>query len=299
MILRRHTGTAVREEDAAMPGHHDAVPDVTPWPGLELDRPLAGGVRAAVHAAHRDGQRLVVKVSTRSAASLAWELDLLKTLDGAGLSVPVPVPVPTAHGADHHAAAWVAPFLPGRAPASDQDWQRVAAVLDTVRELTTGWPQRPQAASSAELLSATRGSDVDLTAMPPAAVRLVRRCWRELHVQLSAPASAGGAVASRAVPAMGVDECLVHGDMGPGAVLVDGDRVSLIDWDESRRDVPAFDLAALPPAQRLRTDAHAHVDDRVLEAAALAWETATCWLVEPEYARRCLDRLYNHPGASR
>ena len=278
-----------------MPRRDEAVPDLTPWAGLELAGPLTGGARAAVHAAYRDGQRLVVKVSTRSAASLTWELDLLKTLHAAGLSVPTPVP--TADGADHHSRVWVAPFLPGRAPRADRDWQRVAAVLSTVRELTTGWPQRPQAASSADLLSATRGSDVDLTAMPSAVVQLVRRCWRELHAQLTAPATAAGAVRPRAI--RGMDECVVHGDMGPGAVLVDGDQISLIDWDESRRDVPAFDLAALPPAQRPRTGVYARVDDRVLDAAALAWETATCWVVEPDYARRCLHRLENHPGTSR
>jgi len=93
----------------------------------------------------------------------------------------------------------------------------------------------------------------------------------------------------------------VHGDLGPGAVLVDesGDGgVSLIDFDEARVDVAAFDLAGLPRPVRKLSGAKAELDDEVVEVAALAWETATCWVIEPGYARRCLQRLRQHPSAS-
>lgn len=41
-------------------------------------------------------------------------------------------------------------------------------------------------------------------------------------------------------------ECAVHGDLGVGNVLLTDEHVALIDWDEARLDVPAFDFAHLP-----------------------------------------------------
>jgi hypothetical protein len=37
-----------------------------------------------------------------------------------------------------------------------------------------------------------------------------------------------------------------HGDVGAGSILVAGQRATLLDWDESRVDVPWFDFAFLP-----------------------------------------------------
>jgi hypothetical protein len=76
-------------------------------------------------------------------------------------------------------------------------------------------------------------------------------------------------------------------------VLVTGTGVTLLDWDEARVDVPWFDLAFVPPA--VVTDIPVPFD--VLAVAGLAWETATCWLPEPEYARRRLTQLYAAAGS--
>jgi Ser/Thr protein kinase RdoA (MazF antagonist) len=256
-------------------------PDVSPWPGVEINAPLTGGARAAVYAARRGNQGLVVKVSTRSQASLAWELDLLRALHDAGLSVPTALP--TARGDEHHHGVWIQPFLPGGPPTRRRDWQAAAEVIAAVHGLTAGWPQRPGAATAHDLLKESTGADVDLTAMPAEAVALVRACWRALLEALSDGER---------------QPCVVHGDFGSGAVLVDGGRVSVIDWDEARVDVPAFDLGGLPRSLR-RLDGlggrSIEAIQDVLDAAALAWEIATCWNVEPAYARRCLTRLEQGP----
>ncbi len=250
------------------------LPDVAAWPGMELTSVLAGGARAEVFAARRGEQRLVVKVSSRSAASLAWELDLLEALAEAGVRVPAVAP---AGGGDRaHEGVVVQSFLPGRPPHTTDEWQRVAAAISTVHEVTRSWPQRPGSAGATQLLQATRGADVDLTAMPLDAVALVRACWRALLAQ---PATA----------ASPERQCVVHGDLGPGNVLIDDDGVGIIDWDEARVDVPAFDLAALP--DDALADPSTSGDRQLLRTAALAWEVATWWTVEPDYARRCLRQL--------
>jgi aminoglycoside phosphotransferase (APT) family kinase protein len=162
--------------------------------------------------------------------------------------------------------------LPGRPPRHADEWARVIDVLRMVHESTRGWAQRPGFAAGRDLQTRLRGGDVDLAAMPADAVALVRRAWRSIdHGPLSA----------------------IHGDPGGGNVLVD-DRggIGLIDWDESRVDVPWFDFALLPgevptPTSRGR-----------LMAAGVAWEAATCWVTEPGYAAGRLDELRRRATAS-
>jgi aminoglycoside phosphotransferase (APT) family kinase protein len=74
----------------------------------------------------------------------------------------------------------------------------------------------------------------------------------------------------------------VHGDPSPGNIRLTGERVTFLDWDECRVDSPDLDLAALPvdvlPAERRRA----------ARSALAAWEAASAWAGEPEYARRRL-----------
>ena len=63
--------------------------------------------------------------------------------------------------------------------------------------------------------------------------------------------------------------------------------MTLLDWDEARVDVPWFDFAFLPAAT-----VPVDVPIDAVAIAGLAWETATCWLPEPECARRRLAELY-------
>jgi hypothetical protein len=51
-----------------------------------------------------------------------------------------------------------------------------------------------------------------------------------------------------------------------------GDRVALIDWDESHVDVPDLDLVL--PYNAAGLDAHTH---DVAAQARSAWEAAVCW----------------------
>jgi len=250
-------------------------PDVSAWPGVQLGDPLTGGSRAPVFRAHRDGQLLVVKVSLRTPASLAWELEVLRALDHAGLRVPVTVP--TVDGRRSRDGVVVQTFLPGHPPRTPQDWDRVAAFITRVHDLTPTWPQRPGSLGIRQLLTQDRGGDVDLTALPAPAAALVRACWRELLNQVDAAPTAG---------ALRHEGCVVHGDLGAGAVLVHDGEVGIIDWDEARVDVPVLDLIGIPGHT-----SPPGVDPVVVQLAALAWETATCWVPEPRYASTLLDQL--------
>ncbi|WP_170047650.1 phosphotransferase enzyme family protein [Couchioplanes caeruleus] len=240
---------------------------VAAWSGIELVERLTGGARNEVVLARRGGRRVVVRQSGRSLPALEWELDLLDHLASHGIGVPRPIV--TDDGRRHVDGVHVHEFIDGRQPRDRRDWRRVIDVLTTVHELTTGWPQRPGFASSRQLLSADRGGDVRLDAMPPEAVRAVRTAWQ---------------------PVLTGPECVVHGDVNAGNVLVDGAHVSLLDWDEARTDVPWFDFASIPE------DVAVPMDRQTLVTAGVAWEAATCWIPEPEYAARRLAELSNRSG---
>jgi Ser/Thr protein kinase RdoA (MazF antagonist) len=244
-------------------------PSVAAWNGLELLDVLPGGARNQVLLARRADRRLVVRRSTRSPASLDWELDLLEYLAGHGVGVPQTMPADD--GRRHVDGVLVQDFVEGTQPHSDDDWRAVVETLAAVHRLTAGWTQRPGFASARELLVADRGGDVRLDAVPADAVDVIRRAWR---------------------PVLAGPECAIHGDLGAGNVLVAGGRVTLLDWDESRVDVPWFDFAFVPlaamPDLPMSSDA--------VVTAGLAWETATCWVPEPEYARRRLAELQHRNG---
>jgi Ser/Thr protein kinase RdoA (MazF antagonist) len=235
--------------------------ELLPWSGdVSVHGPV--GVHRDVHRVRLDGQPVLARRSRRDFASLDWELDLLEFLAANG--VLVPCVVPTADGARHHGGLVITRPLEARAPASEADWDAVADELTRLYECTMGWPPRPGTRSARELLGVPSGGDVDLSRMPPAAVKLVRAAW-EL-------------VPSGPYP-------VVHGDPGPGSVGVVDGRVALSDWDRARVDSPWFDLAELP-VRRLPDG-----ESVAARAAAHAWETADRWLVEPAYARWRLGLL--------
>jgi Ser/Thr protein kinase RdoA (MazF antagonist) len=138
---------------------------------------LGGGNRNEVFEVRKGTRRLVARRSRRSAASLSWEVQLLEHLARCG--VRVPEVVPALDGRQHIGGLMVMSWLDGRPPRTE-DWPAVAAVLRKVHELTSGWPQRPDAASTRELLVQQRGGDVDLTTMPVGAVAACRKAWAAL-----------------------------------------------------------------------------------------------------------------------
>jgi Ser/Thr protein kinase RdoA (MazF antagonist) len=243
--------------------------DLSAWTGLRPLRPLAGGARSEVALAERSGQYLVVRRSRRPAPALDWELDLLAFLGERGIGVPATAPADD--GRRHVGGVWVQEYVPGRPPASADDWAAALRLLARLHVLTAGWPQRPGFASARELLTVDRGGDVRLDLMPAAAVAEVRDAWR---------------------PVLGGPECVNHGDVGPGNIIVADRGIVLVDWDESRVDVPWFDVAFLPA----EVEPGYPGDRRVLEVAGVAWEVANGWAPEPEYAARRLAELRARPA---
>lgn len=224
--------------------------DLTPWGSPPVKERLGGGHRNEVF--RLDGG-LVARRSRRSTASLEWELDLLDHLAGHGFVVPEVVP---AGDRRHVDGVVVQRWLDGHEPT---DWAPVVAELRRLHELMAGWPPRPDFPGTRDLLTTDRGGDVDLTAMPPEAVKTCRTAWRALD----GPPT------------------VVHGDPCAANIRVDGDRIGFLDWDEARVDHPWLDLADIP-GMDVPPAAHAAVN---------AWEAANGWLVEPHYARRRLAQL--------
>jgi Ser/Thr protein kinase RdoA (MazF antagonist) len=231
------------------------------WGRVRRVRSLGGGNRNEVLEVELAGRRLVARRSRRPPANLSWEIQLLEHLRRSGVRVPAVVPTPA--GRRHVAGVVLMTWLDGRPPAAG-DWPAVAATLRRVHEVTRGWPQRPGAASTRELLTADRGGDVDLSLLPPDAVAACRQAWAALA---------------------GRPQAVVHGDPGSANVRVAAEGIGLLDWDEARVDATDLDLAELPdsdlPADRLAA----------ARIAATAWEAASGWTVEPSYARRQLALL--------
>jgi Ser/Thr protein kinase RdoA (MazF antagonist) len=222
---------------------------------------LAGGIANDVWSVRVNGQLAVARLGTRSDADLTWETKLLVHLDREGLHVPVPIP--TADGRLFADGVVVMTYVEGGPPETKEDWRRVADTLRELHRLTQGWPQRPGWRSSTDLLHAETGTKIDLAAMPPEGVARCRAAWARL---------------------VGRRTCVVHGDTNPGNVRMTAERVALIDWDESRIDVPELDLVLPHNAAGLGDDAY----DIAAQASA-AWEAAVCW--DDEYAIKRLAEV--------
>lgn len=195
---------------------------------------------------------------------MEWELDLLDHLAFEGLGSPTLVL--TGDGRRQVDGVTVQEFVAGDPPRSRRDWGCVAATLHAVHESTVGWAQRPGFSSSQYLLTHDRGGDVRLDRMPAGVVAQIRAAWSA--VQHGEPS-------------------VVHGDPGPANIRMNNGHAVLLDWDEARVDVAWFDLAFLLTQVALPDK----LDRRDVETAGLAWEAATCWTAEPEYARTRAEAL--------
>ena len=124
--------------------------------------------------------------------------------------------------------------------------------------------QRPGFASSLELLHQTNGGDIDLNAMPENLVFTCREHWAQNT---------------------GTKTTVIHGDINPNNILIGSDgKYGLVDWDETRVGIPAFDTLALSRAAGQQLTA--------LELLLLdAWEVVVCWQVEPEHALEVAKRF--------
>ena len=227
------------------------------WGEAEILRPLSGA-RNRLYEITLDGRSCFARRSDRSAASLEWELALLRMLASGGLAVPAPLSLPD--GALSQDGVVVMPKIPGAPPDGSDDWHRVAEFLERLHDLTRDWPQRPDSAGAVDQPCAA--GDVDLDQLPAAARAACLDAWRSLAEE---PTS------------------VVHGDPHPGNILIDGDTVALLDWDEARVDASILDIAALL-APQVNAPAWAG-------RAVDAWEVACSWRREPAYARERLAAL--------
>jgi Ser/Thr protein kinase RdoA (MazF antagonist) len=211
--------------------------------------PLGGGGVNEVWSVRVSGQVAVARLGVRSDADLAWETDLLRHLDRAGLSVPVPIA--TRSGRLFADGLVVMSYVEGEPPETEADWRRVAGALRQLHRLTLGWPQCPGWRSSIDLLHAETGTKIDLGAMPPEGVARCRTAWARFA---------------------GHQTCVIHSDPTPGNIRMSADRVGIIDWDESHVDVADLDLLLPHNADDLSDGAY-----DIAEQAFAAWDATRCW----------------------
>lgn len=125
---------------------------------------------------------------------------------------------------------------------------------------TIGSAQRPGFRTARDLIADVKGGNVDLSLMPPDLVGTCRAAWARLPHE---------------------PNCLIHADIGDDNLAMGPNGTLIVyDWDEARADLPCFDLATLGALQ-----------SAVAKRAALAYEIACCWLLEPERARRLAATL--------
>lgn len=231
------------------------------WGARRVER-LTGGTSNDVWRVEIDGQVAVGRLGQRADADLAWEMDLMAHLDRNGLGVPMPIP--TRDGRLFAEGLVVMTYVPGGPPQDAADWRRVGETLRRLHGLTADWPQRPGWRASTDLLSADKGTRIDLTAMPSEAVLRCRAAWARLA---------------------GQSMTVVHGNPGnPGNILMTADRVALIDWDEAHVDVPVLDLVLPHNGGGLEGAAR-----DAAEQASAAWEAAVCW--KDDYAEMRLAEV--------
>ncbi len=237
--------------------------DVSAWPGLVLNEQITEGNRNEVWRAELDGRSVAVRRSRRAAASLAWELDLMRFLSTRDFLVPEVVHA--ADGARSHEGVVVQEWIDGRPPEGDADWTRIAAEIQRLHAATIGYAQRPGCCTVLELHEQRISGDADLDAMPRAAADLVSAVFARF----------------KAVPT-----AVVHGDVwAPNLRITPTGQVGLLDWDESRVDLTWHDLSPLHVPVLAPDDHHA------AQQLSHAWEAANGWTAEPDYARRRLAEV--------
>jgi Ser/Thr protein kinase RdoA (MazF antagonist) len=239
------------------------TPDVGAWDGVAVSTAVTGGARNDVWQGTSHAGPVAIRRSRRSAASLAWELELITFLDRHDFVVPVP------HAARDGVFAIdgvvVSRWIDGIEPVTPDDWRLVARELRRLHDACRTWPQRPGCVAVSELARNDRSVDADLSVLPDDVAADVLAVFATV------------AAWPRSV---------VHGDPGAANIRITADgRVGLLDWDESRVDVVLHDLSELG-AQVLDDD-----EQRVAQRLSHAWETANAWTVEPRYARRRLAQL--------
>ncbi|WP_434287543.1 phosphotransferase enzyme family protein [Celeribacter sp. SCSIO 80788] len=225
------------------------LPPIHLW-GLSAPlEPLGCGHRNAVFRTSELAQDLVFKSTRRTEAQLRWLTPVHAAAETAGFVTPRLIPDRTGR---LNANGWTCePFIEGR-PFQPEDLPQIAEHIDAFHAATANLPQRPEFCSSCELLTETTGGDVDLTALPADLMALCRTAWQALSNETG----------------------VIHGDLTAGNLIHTAQGPALIDWDEARADHRAYDRLRTRPATATATE----------KTAALAWEVAASWQIEPGHA---------------
>lgn len=244
---------------------------VQSWGPVQVLGPLEGGNRNTALLVELNGESVVAKTTRRSEASLRWLHPVLERAERAGFVVPRLLP--DLSGRFVVNGVTVETFLQGeRFPRAELGI--VGPIIRRFHLSTRGLTQRPGFRSTLELVAHDRGGDVDLNEMPEGLAQACREAWRQLR---GSPVS------------------VVHGDLNPdNLLLVNGDDVGLVDWDEARVDVSLLDEAALAWAGASGNGAHSPA-----QRALLAWELAASWRIEPEYSRKLSEEFMKSIGDAR
>jgi hypothetical protein len=225
-------------------------PDLSAFGSFDLVRPLLGGHLHSVWlVADIKGHHWVAKSTGRDQPALDWLTPVQAAARRAGWIVPT-----LQRTADGLCAAggWtLEPFVAGQL-ATPADITALASRIDAFHRAAVGLPQRPGAAALPDHMISDHLGDIDLTAMPPHLVAACRAAW---------------------APFADWPTCAIHGDLGPGNVLLTPDGPALIDWDEARRDLPFLDLI------------YAGQPNAAMQRAHRAREIACGWQREPSHAR--------------
>lgn len=223
--------------------------------GLHPRHALIGGHRNTVWLCDGPQGPVVAKSTRRTEAQLRWLTPLHHAARAAGFLVPSLEQSPSGHFL--HQGWTIEPWVQGRAAQAPD----MAALIPRIRAFHATCPvlpQRPGFCSLPELITQIRSGDIDLTPLPANILPDLRNAWAAIKDALTQP---------------------IHGDLGPANVILTDDGPCLIDWDESRVDLPALDLIHSVPQPPEITRAH------------LALEIASCWQSEPDHARHLLARF--------
>jgi len=238
---------------------HERLERTTAWGELRIVRELPGGTRNPVLLVERAGERFVAKATRRSAEALGWLEQVHVQARDAGLVTPEAVRSRAGNLVED--GVTLERFIDGR-PADARSLARLRTLLRGFHDATRGTTQRPGFASSAAMVERRSGGDIELDGMPHEVAEVCRAAWARLA---------------------GAPRSVVHGDLQRENILMTPEgNVALVDWDEARVDASILDEVALSIALGGRP----RPGWEAAESALRAWEVASCWNLEPAYARR-------------
>jgi len=250
---------------------HERLERSDAWGELRIVRELPGGNRNPVLLVERAGERYVAKGTRRSAEAFQWLEGVHAQARHVGLMVPETVR--SRNGNLVEGGVTLERFIDGR-PADAGSLARLRSLLRSFHDATRAMAQRPGFASSAAMVERRSGGDIELDAMPAELVELCRAAWGQLA---------------------GAPRSVVHGDLQRENILVTSEgAVALVDWDEARVDASILDEVALSVALGGRP----RPGWEAAEAALRAWEVASCWELEPAFARRLAADLPDLRGGA-